>query len=80
MRVTWRHSDLSMQEKATEVKANVRGRHQLAYKIKDHWEGIFVLFSYICTPSTVPKVEKLLSKPSTGQEAEILRHMTLRYS
>lgn len=61
------------------MKAMVRGRHRMAYPIKGHWEGIYVLYSFMARRDTTPKVQKLLSTPAAGAEDNILRHMTFRY-
>jgi small subunit ribosomal protein S6 len=67
------------QEECQDVEAIVRGRHRMAYPVKGHWEGIYVLFTFIARCATVPKVQKLLSTPVAGAEDNILRHMTIRY-
>ena len=51
----------------------------MAYPIKGHWEGIYVLYSFFAKRSTTPKVQRLLSTPVAGAEDNILRHMTFRY-
>jgi small subunit ribosomal protein S6 len=68
-----------VQEEASDVHAMMRGRHRMAYPVKGNWEGIYVLFSYIAKKSTTPKVQRLLSTPSSGSEDNILRHMTFLY-
>lgn len=67
-----------VQQEATDVVGMMRGRHHMAYPIKGHWEGIYVLFSYISKPAIIPGVQKLLSQGRSGQEDDILRHITCR--
>lgn len=58
------------------VTALVRGRQRLAYPIKGHWEGIYVLYRYAAKRATSQGVQKLLSTPAVGAEQNVLRHMT----
>ncbi|KAL3160386.1 hypothetical protein ABBQ32_010711 [Trebouxia sp. C0010 RCD-2024] len=67
-------------EQCKGIKALVRGRQQLAYPIKGFWEGIYVLYTYSAKRTTSQKVQKHLSTPIVGGEANVLRHMTFRTS
>lgn len=58
------------------VSALVRGRQRLAYPIKGYWEGQYVLYRYAAKRATSQGVQKLLSTPAVGAEANVLRHMT----
>ena len=44
------------------------------------WEGIYVLYTYAAKRTTSQKVQKHLSTPIVGGEANVLRHMTFRTS
>lgn len=68
-----------MQEGATDIRTVDKGRHRLAYQIRGNAEGSFALVTYICKPASVPRVTKLLNAPASGQEGDILRHLTMRY-
>ena len=63
-------------EQAQDIQVNVRGRQQLAYPIKGHWDGIYVLYQYASKRVTSQNVQKYLSTPPIGGEISILRHMT----
>ena len=58
------------------VSALVRGRQRLAYPIKGYWEGVYVLYRFSAKRATSQGVQKLLSTPAVGAEANVLRHMT----
>lgn len=64
-------------EGSVDVSALVRGSPQrLAYPIKGHWEGVYVLYRYAAKRATSQGVQKLLSTPAVGAEENVLRHMT----
>lgn len=65
-------------EACTEINAVVRGRQPLAYPMKGHWEGIYVLYTYAGKASVSQAVQKLLSTREAGSETNVLRHMTFR--
>ncbi|KAK9833278.1 hypothetical protein WJX81_002178 [Elliptochloris bilobata] len=64
------------QHETLDISALVRGSQRLAYPIKGFWDGVYVLYTYTAKRSTSQGVQKLLSKPATGGESNILRHMT----
>jgi ribosomal protein S6 len=69
----------SVQLDCQDIVVNVRGRHRMAYPIKDYWEGNYVIFRYIAGSTVPPQVQCLLSAPQAGAEGRILRHGTFRY-
>lgn len=63
-------------EMARDIAVSVRGRHRLAYPIKGHVDGVYVLYTYVAPRSVSQKVQKLLSNPEVGNEGYVIRHMT----
>jgi len=59
-----------------DVNAMVRGRQELAYPIRKHWDGIYVLYEYVAPRQATPQVQKYLSTPAVGADSNVLRHMT----
>ncbi|KAF5838767.1 hypothetical protein DUNSADRAFT_2230 [Dunaliella salina] len=64
-------------EECLSINALVRGRSRLAYPMKTHWEGIYVLYTYAARRQTARAVQLMLSNPEVGSENVLLRHMTI---
>lgn len=64
---------------AVEIDVLVRGNSQaLAYPIKGFWDGIYVMYTYAATASTVRGVSKTLAASNSGGQYVVLRHMTTK--
>uniref|UniRef100_A0A7S0WV86 Plastid ribosomal protein S6 n=1 Tax=Chlamydomonas leiostraca TaxID=1034604 RepID=A0A7S0WV86_9CHLO len=63
-------------EDCQNINALVRGRSRMAYPIKQHWEGIYVLYTYAARRTTARTIQQLLSNPEAGSEDNVLRHIT----
>eukprot|EP00199_Chlamydomonas_sp_CCMP681_P003588 CAMPEP_0119102076 /NCGR_PEP_ID=MMETSP1180-20130426/942_1 /TAXON_ID=3052 ORGANISM="Chlamydomonas cf sp, Strain CCMP681" /NCGR_SAMPLE_ID=MMETSP1180 /ASSEMBLY_ACC=CAM_ASM_000741 /LENGTH=183 /DNA_ID=CAMNT_0007086301 /DNA_START=71 /DNA_END=622 /DNA_ORIENTATION=- len=63
-------------EECLSINALVRGRTRMAYNIKKHSEGIYVLYTYAARRQTAKAIQKLLSTPGVGTEENIMRHIT----
>lgn len=64
-------------EECMHINALVRPKAKMAYPIKGNWEGVYVLYTYAAKRQTARQVQINLSKPESGAEDNILRHMTL---
>mmetsp|Transcript_23337 Transcript_23337/g.64490 ORF Transcript_23337/g.64490 Transcript_23337/m.64490 type:complete len:183 (+) Transcript_23337:95-643(+) len=64
-------------EECMSINALVRGRSRLAYPMKTHWEGIYVLYTYAARRQTARAIQLMLSNPEVGSENVLLRHMTM---
>lgn len=64
-------------EECISINALVKGRSKLAYPIGREQEGIYVLYTYCAKRQTARAIQLLLSKPESGAEGTILRHITL---
>lgn len=63
-------------EECVNINALVRGSSRLAYTMRSHWEGIYVVYTYAARRQTAQAVQKLLSTPEVGSEDNVLRHIT----
>lgn len=65
-------------EECLHINALVRTRNRLAYPLKGtNWEATFVLYTYAARRQTARTVQLVLSRPESGSEGIILRHITL---
>eukprot|EP00803_Ostreobium_quekettii_P008197 evm.model.scf_2125.2 EVM.evm.TU.scf_2125.2 scf_2125:12216-15611(+) len=65
-------------EGCKDIEVSVRGRHRMAYPIKKHQDGIYVMYTYTAQPEVSKKVQLFLSKRTSGGDESIIRHMTFK--
>ena len=81
MSLTWGLQDIGMWHQDCFARTLHKHMHVLRISSDSQvgcrfWEGIYVLYTYAAKRTTSQKVQKHLSTPIVGGEANILRHMT----
>merc|ERR1712093_326351 len=60
-------------EGAEDIDCAVKGRQTMSYPIKDHRDGVYVLFQYMASGLVAKAVHKKLANPDAETQGNIIR-------